>query len=216
MVKGQKIYALPLACFAEFNASLSDESDRGRVIVTADWIDELVKVKLMNEFSKGNTDARKSLFSGNGPFATFSAKVNAVFCAGWIDNDVYHDIQVIKKLRNLFAHNFRRVSLDDEETRKLIQSLRVPHRQFYDWGQLCAASTADGVVIYAGERPPEAKQELHIPGAAPFKTALPLLVAVLVSNLGILFATNEKGTVAQITLPKHMEIGSQDISTESQ
>ena len=99
MVKGQKIYALPLGCFVAFNASLSDESDRGRVIVTASWIDLLIKVKLMNEFSKGNAEARKSLFSGSGSFATFSAKVNAAFCAGWIDDDVYHDIQVIKKLR---------------------------------------------------------------------------------------------------------------------
>lgn len=207
MVKGQKIYALPLGCFEAFNASLSDESDRGRIIVTASWIDLLIKVKLMNEFSKGNAEARKSLFSGTGSFATFSAKVNAAFCAGWIDNDVYHDIQVIKKLRNGFAHNAGKVSLDDEETRKLIESLRVPHRQFYDWGQLRAAATTDGVVIYTGEKPPEAKDELHIPGAATFKTALPLVVAVLVSNLGILFATNEEGTAAQIALPKHMAIG---------
>lgn len=206
MVKGQKIYGLPLGCFVAFNASLSEESDRGRVILTASWIDRLIKVKLMNEFSKGNADARRSLFSSNGPFATFSAKLNAAFCAGWIDNDVYHDIQVIKKLRNGFAHGVGKVSLDDEETRKLIESMRVPHRQFYDWGQLRAASTTDGVVIYTGEKPPEAKDELHIPGTATFKTALPLVVAVLVSNLGILFATNEKGTVAQIILPKHMAI----------
>jgi len=212
---GQRIYALPLGCFVAFNASLSDESDRGRVIITASWIDLLIKVKLMNEFSKGNAEARKSLFSGNGPFATFSAKVNAAFCAGWIDNDVYHDIQVIKKLRNVFAHDAGRVSLDNEETRKLIESLRVPHRQFYDWGQLRAASTIDGVVIYTGETPPEAKDELHIPGAATFKTALPLLVAVLVSNLGILFATKEKGTVVQLTLPKHMEISSQVIQPDA-
>jgi hypothetical protein len=131
-------------------------------------------------------------------------------------NDVYHDIRIIKKLRNGFAHHAGRVSLDDDETRKLIESLRVPNRQFYDWGQLCAASTLDGIVIYTGEKPPEAREELHLPGAGTFKRALPLVVAVLVSNLGILFATKEKGTVARITLPKHMELDSQVIQPDSE
>jgi hypothetical protein len=206
-----KLYVLPLDCFEAFNSSLSDESDRARVIVVACWIEEFLKVKLMNEFSKGNAGARKTLFSNNGPFATFSAKINAAFCAGWIDSDVYHDIQVIRKLRNTFAHSYNPVSFDEGETRNLIQSLKVPHRQFYDWGQLRAASIDDGVVIYSGDdEPPEAREELHIPGAATFRMALPIVLAVLASNLGIPFATDEEGTIAMINLPNHMEMGQQD------
>lgn len=169
----------------------------------------------MNEFSKGNAKARKALFSNNGPFATFSAKINAAFCAGWIDSDVHHDIQVIRKLRNVFAHNYNPMSLDEEENRNLIQSLRVPHRKFYDWGQLRAASIADGVVIYSGDKPPEAREELHIPGAATFRMALPLVLAVLASNLGIPFATDEEGTIAKIELLKHMEEGQQDATADA-
>jgi hypothetical protein len=205
----KKLYALPLDCFKAFNSSLSEESDRARVIVVACWIEEFLKVKLMNKFSKGNAEARKALFSENGPFATFSAKINAAFCAGWIDSDVYHDIQVIRKLRNVFAHSYNPVSLEEEETRNLIQSLRVPHRHFYDWGQLRAASTEDGVVIYTGDKPPEAREELHIPGAATFQMALPIILAVLASNLGIPFATDEEGTIAKIDLPKNMKTGQQ-------
>jgi len=214
MTDTHKLYALPFDCFEAFNSSLSDESDRARVIVVACWIEEFLKVKLKNEFSKGNARARKALFSNNGPFATFSAKINAAFCAGWIDIDVHHDIQVIRKLRNIFAHSYNPVSLDDGETRNLIQSLRVPHRQFYDWGQLRAASTDDGVVIYSGDEPLEAREELHIPGAATFRMALPIVLAVLASNLGIPFATDEEGTIAMINLPNHMETG-QDASADA-
>ena len=206
----KKLYGLPLDCFRAFNSSLSDESDTARVIVVACWIEEFLKVKLMNEFSKGNAKARKALFSDKGAFATFSAKINAAFCAGWIDNDVHHDIQVIRKLRNVFAHSYDPKSLDEEDIRNLVQSLRVPHRQFYDWGQLRAACTADGVVIYSGDKPPEAREDLHIPGAATYRMALPIVLAVLASNLGIPFATDEEGTVAKIELPKHMETGQQD------
>jgi len=211
----KKIYALPLDCLKAFNSSLSEESDRARVIVVACWIEEFLKVKLMNEFSKGNAEARKALFSDNGPFATFSAKINAAFCAGWIDSDLHHDIRVIRKLRNIFAHSYNPVSLDQGETRNLIQSLRVPHRQFYDWGQLRAASTDDGVVIYSGDKPPEAREELHIPGATAFRMALPIVLAVLASNLGIPFATDEEGTIARIELPKHMETGQQNVSDDA-
>jgi hypothetical protein len=203
----KKLYALPLDCFKAFNSSLAEESDRARVIVIACWIEEFLEVKLTNEFSKGNAEARKALFSNNGPFATFLAKINAASCAGWIDSDVYHDVQVIRKLRNVFAHSYDPVSLNEEKTRNLIESLRVPHRQFYDWGQLRAASTDDGVVIYSGDKPPESREELHIPGSATFRMALPIVLAVLASNLGIPFATDEEGTIARIELPKHMETG---------
>jgi len=204
-MKSGKLYALPLDCFNAFSASLAEESDRARIIVVASWIEEFLKVKLMNEFSKGNPDARKDLFANNGPFATFSGKINAAFCAGWIDGDVYHDIQVIRKLRNSFAHDYNAMSLDEEPCRKLVESLRVPRRQFYDWGRLRAASTADGVVIFTGEKPPEATEELHITGTHTFRMALPIVVSVLVANLGIVFATDQGGTVAKIKLPKHME-----------
>lgn len=211
----KEFYALPLDCFKAFHSSLSEESDRARVIVVACWIEEFLKVKLMNEFSKGNANARKSLFSDNGPFGTFSAKINAAFCAGWIDSDVYHDIQVIRKLRNLFAHSYNLVSLDDGETRNLIQSLRVPHRQFYDWGQLHAASTHDGIVIFSVDNPPAAREELHILGAFTFRIALPIVLAVLASNLAISFTTDEEGTIAKIELPKHMKTGQQDVSADA-
>jgi hypothetical protein len=214
MSSKKELYAIPLDCLKAFHSSLSEESDRARVIIVACWIEEFLRVKLMSEFSKGNAKARKSLFD-NGPFGTFSAKINAAFCAGWIDSDVYHDIQIIRKLRNVFAHSYNPVSLDDVEAHNLVQSLIVPHRQFYDWGQLRAASTRDGVVIFSGGNPPEAREELHIPGAVTFRMALPIVLAVLASNLAISFATDEEGTIAKIELPKHMKTGQQDASADT-
>jgi len=210
MSKSQKVYGLPLRCFEVFSTSLADESDRAQVILAASWIDMFLKAKLMNHFSKGNARARKEIFTGNGPFATFSAKLNATFCAGWIDRDVYHDVQIIRKLRNTFAHSIEPVSLNDKEVRTLLESLRVPHRQYDDWGQLRAASTDNGgVLLYTGEKPPEAIEELHT-GAITFRMALPLIVAVLVANLSIPFTTDEEGTITTITLPGHMKTNQQE------
>ena len=114
--------------------SLEKESDRAKLILVVSWIDHFLNVKLQNEFSKGNKKARKDLFS-NGPFATFSSKLNLAFCAGWIDSDVYHDIQVIRKLRNGCAHSIDSISLNEEKIRKEIEKFKVPRRKFFDWGE---------------------------------------------------------------------------------
>ena len=205
MNDNRTVYAVDVDCFKAFNAALAEDSDRARVIVAAAWIDTFLKVRLLNEFAKGNAKARKTLFSENGPFSTFSAKLNIAFCAGWIDPDVYHDATVIRKLRNIFAHTVKPVSLDDPDTRNLIESLRVPHRQFYDWGKLRAVATADGVAIYTGDMPEDATEDLYIPGSFSFRLSIPLILAVLVSNLGIVFTTEKEGCLRQIGLPKHME-----------
>lgn len=103
-------------CFKEFNEALASESsDRARLIIAAAWIDTFLKIKLQNEFSKGNAASRKILFSENGPLTTFSSKLNIAFCAGWVDSDVYHDVNVIRKLRNKFAHTIDKVSLNDPD-----------------------------------------------------------------------------------------------------
>ena len=132
-------------CFKVFNKTIAEESDRAKVILVAAWIDHLLEVKLKNEFSKGNAKARKKLFNQSGTFASFSAKLNTVFCAGWIDTDVYHDVQIIREIRNDCAHTIEPISLNDENISSLLKSFHVPRRQYYDWDELKAATTNNGI-----------------------------------------------------------------------
>lgn len=204
--KNTTIYVLDIECFNKFNEALAQESsDRARLIISAAWIDNFLKVKLQNEFSMGNAKAQKILFSENGSLGTFSAKLNIAYCAGWIEADVYHDLTVIRKLRNKFAHTVDPVSLDEPKTRSLIESFQVPYRQYHDWGKLRAAAADDGIILYTGEKPNNAKEDLFISGIFTFRMAIPLILSVLVANLGILFTTQEKGSLAKIYLPKHMK-----------
>jgi len=183
--------------------ALSEESDRACVILVASWIDHLLRIKLAQEFSKGNSEARAALFSSTGPFDTFAAKLYAVFCADWIDSDVYHDLNVIKKLRNKLAHSIDRHTLYDEPFPSLVAKLRVPKRQFHDWGQLHAAAIDNGVVLFTGEKPVEAGDDLDV-SKLTFRMGASIIVAVLVANLGIhIDAGRSIGTVL-FELPEHM------------
>ena len=194
--------------FKVFNKAIAEESDRAKVVLVVSWIDNFLEVKLKNEFSKGNAKARKQLFTPSGPFSSFSAKLNTVFCAGWIDADVHHDVQKIRKLRNDCAHAIEPISLNDENIRSLLESLHVPRRQYYDWGELKAASTNNGILLYTGEKPEDAEEDLYL-GVLTFNMAISLIVAVLLANLEIPFTIDEKEFFI-MTLPKYMEIAQED------
>ena len=102
---------IPREFLARVSEALSEESDRACVILVASWIDHFLTLKLKQEFSKGNARARKDLFSSGGPFASFSTKLKVVYCADWIERDVFHDLNVIRKLRNGFSHSIDNHSL---------------------------------------------------------------------------------------------------------
>ena len=183
--------------------ALSEESDRACVILVASWTDHLLRIKLAQEFSKGNSDARDALFSSNGPFATFSAKLNAVYCADWIYGDVFHDLQLIRKLRNVLAHSIDSHTLHDEPLPAMVAKLRVPKRQYHDWGQLGVAATDNGWVLFTGERPDEAIEDLDV-SKITFRMGASVIFAVLVANLGIpVDAAGSAGSVL-LELPEHM------------
>lgn len=183
--------------------ALSDESDRACVILVASWADHFLEIKLAREFGGGNANARSALFSSNGPFAAFSAKVNVAFCAGWIDRDVYHDLDVVRKWRNKFAHSIESHTLLDEPFPTMVAKLRVPKREFYDWGELCASAIDGGVVLFTGERPAEAGEDLKL-SKLTFRMAASVLIAVLVANLGIPIKDAKADRTFALELPKHM------------
>lgn len=194
---------IPIDFGKRISDALSDESDRACVILVSSWADHFIRTKLAHEFDKGNADARAALFSSNGPFATFSAKLNAAFCAGWLDRDVYHDLQVIRKMRNEFAHSINGHTLHDEPFPKCVAKLRVPKRQFFDWGQLCAAATDSGVVLFTGEPPVDAGEKLDV-SKITFRMAASVLIAVLVANLGLRIKVGESAGTVILELPEHM------------
>jgi len=187
----------------QVSKALAEESDRACVILVTSWADHLLRIRLAQEFAKGNADARGALFATNGPFATLSSKLNAVFCAGWLDRDVYHDLNVIRKMRNQFAHSIEPLDLHNEPFPALVAALRVPKREYHDWGELRAAAIENGVVLFTGERPSEAKEDIDI-SKITFRMAASVIVAVLVANLKLPLTVNGATNTIVFELPEHM------------
>lgn len=173
-----------------FFEELGRESERAAAILCAAWMDHLLRLRLEQTYSHGSIKARRALFEANGPFATFSSKINAAFCAGWLDADVYHDLQTIRKIRNEFAHQAQGLSMESSRIKQFIGTFQVPHREFYDWGKLQCAATADGtgIVFYTDSAPNDDIGEALEVSAITFRMAASWIVAYLVANLGVAIA----------------------------
>jgi hypothetical protein len=64
----------------------------------------LLDVRLEEVFREKFAANHDSLLGRSGPLATFSSRINLAFALQWIDEDTAHDLDVIRDIRNDFAH----------------------------------------------------------------------------------------------------------------
>jgi DNA-binding MltR family transcriptional regulator len=81
---------------------LRDESDRAAAILGATYVESIVEDLLRSSLvDHPDVDA---MFRGIGPFSSFSAKTAMLFAMGKINEASRSDLDLIRKIRNEFAH----------------------------------------------------------------------------------------------------------------
>ena len=109
--------------FKTFYDQMSDESDRGAVIVSVSLIDELLgnllKAKLAPSLEKSD-ELFDAAFS---PFGSFSAKIDLAYRIGLLRPSVRKSLHLLRKIRNNFAHASGRKGFDDPSTQDRIREL---------------------------------------------------------------------------------------------
>jgi DNA-binding MltR family transcriptional regulator len=87
----------------------SIESDRGAAIVAAALLETQLETaikKLLRDLAlKKGVSLFDRLFKGYGPLATSGAKIDMAYALESIDEESYHDLHVIRAIRNDFAHD---------------------------------------------------------------------------------------------------------------
>lgn len=119
-----------------FKTSLSDESDRGLVLVGGAFLEkeleELLRVYLTfgrstltptSETTKELEKTSNSLFSfQGGPLATFTGKLNLTYVSGLLEQYEFNSLNRFIKLRNKFAHEIESNSLDSPQVIDLVKN----------------------------------------------------------------------------------------------
>jgi len=102
--------------------------DRARVIMAASLIEEWLKVATVYKFRVQPTVAQmKEVFSANGgPLSTFANRIAFAAVMGLVpDGDMRNDLDIIRWIRNQFAHSFIPRSLDDADIAKELNRLKL-------------------------------------------------------------------------------------------
>jgi hypothetical protein len=166
--------------------ALQGETPRGTIILVVSWIDHMLKLKFMHEFRHGSAKVRDSLYGYGGAFSSLSSKIKIAYAAGWIDDDIFFDLNLLRDLRNDYAHRIEPPTMDEADAPRSLDKLKTPHRVYSDWGRMRVAEVKDGLVFYyVGEKPPEAGKDLDVPGMLSFKLGVPAVIGVLGKTLGI-------------------------------
>jgi mannitol operon repressor len=93
-----------LANFWPYLELLNDESDRGKVLISTGFLEEQLKQILLS-FALECPQATDLVDGGNAPLGTFSSRIAACFVLGLITENEHRDLQLIRRIRNDFAHN---------------------------------------------------------------------------------------------------------------
>lgn len=123
-----------------FIEELQQGPDRTTAILAGVFIDELLRM-LLESFLVADAKVQKELFSPERPLSTLSARTKMAYSLGLISKVAYDDIEIIRNIRNAFAHSLHGISFEHELVRKEVRSLHciqqfqppadAPSRYFY-------------------------------------------------------------------------------------
>jgi DNA-binding MltR family transcriptional regulator len=104
--------------------SLQNESDRGCVVIGADFLSNALELRLSG-IMKGNESLKRELLKGTGPISGFSSKIKIAYTFNFIREEAFHDLNIIRQLRNKVAHSFNSFSLDNPDVKGLLAPLKM-------------------------------------------------------------------------------------------
>ena len=106
-------------------ANAKKESDRGCALVLAANLDNRLRSLLKSFFVEQSPNKQNGLFEGNGCLATFSSRIKVSFSVGLLGTDEQHDLDIIRAIRNDFAHNESSIDFSNPPVSDRCNSLRL-------------------------------------------------------------------------------------------
>jgi hypothetical protein len=105
---------------------LTEESDRGTVILVGTWIEDLLADRIIERLPHGEEN-RKELLRQGGVLQSFQDKLVVGRALGVIDDEIASGLDILRHMRNACAHSRRIISFDTPE-------LCEAYRLFFDEG----------------------------------------------------------------------------------
>ncbi len=102
-------------------------SDRAAVILQASNVENILESLLQTKMRRPlSNDLRDRMFDGNGPLSTFSHKIMLGYAINLYGPVFRHDLDLIRELRNGFAHVRLPMTWTSPEVAGMCQHLQLP------------------------------------------------------------------------------------------
>jgi hypothetical protein len=118
---------------AEARDDLAAESDRAVVLIATAYLDEALAGLLRRLFIDKPTVVAELLGPGDRPISTFSARIKLVYCLGHLGEGTFSDLELIRNIRNDFAHSRQSIGFGTASVRDRCLGLRIP---MLTWGKV--------------------------------------------------------------------------------
>jgi len=105
-----------------FLDKLSRETDRGATLSTAAILEECLD-EILKTFLKDGRSTEKLLDGFNAPIGTFSSKNTLANALGLITDIEYREIDLLRRIRNNFAHTWDDLTFDTHSIRSIVFEL---------------------------------------------------------------------------------------------
>ena len=116
-----------IAYMSEFLKEFQEETDRGAALVGAALLDQQL-LKILKSHFLDKKESLDLLEGGSAPLGTFSSRIKACYCLGLISELEHKELQLIRKIRNEFAHQTHGLESQTEKVASLCKNLfdRMP------------------------------------------------------------------------------------------
>lgn len=116
---------LPKPYHTEVLAEISQQTDRGVALVGGAYIDLVLRDAITARLCD-IPDIFKLLFENRGPLQSFGARIQIGFALGIYGRRAFQDFNLIKDIRNAFAHSAEAIAFNQTDISSLCQNLWFP------------------------------------------------------------------------------------------
>lgn len=101
---------------------IGGQDERAMVLSLAAFIEDTLG-RLLLAYLRECKASRDLVEGFNAPLGTLSSRIKTVYAFGLVTEEQFRDMEILRKIRNLFAHNWEGVSLERNDIASMIGQL---------------------------------------------------------------------------------------------
>jgi hypothetical protein len=107
----------------ELSKYVKNKDSRTFCILIISFMEDILKRNFINYWQINSKNKIDLYFGSNGPLNSFAQRVLIALSINWITNEEYKDINLLRKIRNEFAHNHKIYSLEKDPLLSHVDSI---------------------------------------------------------------------------------------------